>query len=239
MKIIISPAKTIDEKADFDYIKTKPKYLSKAKELYDYLLTLDKKELKAIYGASDKIIDKAYHDLRRYDITKGHISALFGYDGIQYKAMAPSILDDEALRYLDEHLLIVSGLYGILHPFDQIIPYRLEMGQKLLGYKQEDLYAYWNDLYKEIGNDLLIDLASNEYSKAIVPHLKKDSVVTIVFLNDDKVKATYAKKARGAFVRYLSINKITEVKDMVNFKDLNYHIDRERSDDHTLYFIGD
>ena len=234
MKIIISPAKTINDHNDFNYhLSSNPLYLDQAKKLYDYLKGLDRDMMKDIYKCSDKLIDKTIEDLRRYDLDKGHINALFAYDGIQYKAMAPSILDDDALIYLNDHLCILSGLYGLLRPFDLIVPYRLEMGFDLKGFKEPDLYKYWQVLNDYFKDEMIIDLASNEYSKVIT----KDKI-KIDFINDDKVKATYAKKARGAFVRFLAINKITSISDMEKFNDLGYHLDKERSNDHRLVFNG-
>ena len=233
MKIIISPAKTINDKNDFTYhLSADPLYIDKARALYTYLLSLDQTKIKSIYKCSDKIVRKTFDDLRRYDIDKGYINALFAFDGIQYKAMAPSVLDDDALLYLNDHLCILSGLYGILRPFDLIVPYRLEMGFHLDGFKEADLYRYWSlsDYFK---NDTVIDLASEEYSKAITA-----DKIKIDFINGGKIKATYAKKARGAFVRYMAVNKITSIADMEKFNDLGYHLDKDRSNDHHLVFIG-
>lgn len=236
MKIIIAPAKTIDDKNDFAYhLATKPLFLKKAKVLYDYLLELDKETISDIYRCSSKLVDKTYDDLRRYDINDGFIHALFAFRGIQYQTMAPSVLDEEALAYLNDHLYILSGLYGALRPFDMIVPYRLEMGFDLKGFKEPNLYRYWqevNDIFKD---ELIIDLASKEYSDLITSPRR----ITVTFINGQKVKATYAKMARGAFVRYLASNKIEDIKDMENFCDLGYHLDKESSSEKTLVFRGE
>ncbi len=233
MKIIISPAKKISAKNDFTFLNTLPKHQDRAVHLYDILKKLTKDELKAVYKASDAIVTKSYDDIHNFDINKGFLHALLAYDGIQYQAMAPSVLDEDALTYLNEHLRILSGLYGALSPFDLIIPYRLEMGQSLSGL---DLYDFWSDLYKDFQDeDFVIDLASNEYSKAITPYLKR--VIRVTFLNDGIIKATYAKKARGAMVRYLAQHKISDPKAIVNFKDLHYHYSEELSKADEYVFV--
>lgn len=235
MKIIISPAKNINEDKDFNYhLSLKPQYLDKAIELYDLLKALNIDEIKSYYKVSAPLAVKTFNNIHRYDVHHGFLNALFTYDGIQYKELKANVLDDSALDYLSEHLCILSGLYGILRPFDLIIPYRLEMGMKL---KDLNLYNYWQDLFKYFeDDDYLINLASNEYADVIIPHLKKTKVIDIIFLNDGKIKATYAKKARGAMVRYMALNKIKDPSELVYFHDLGYSYDHKLSDDDKLIF---
>lgn len=235
MKIIISPAKNINEENDFNYsLSSIPQYLDSAIKLYDLLQALSIDEIKKYYKVSDILANKTFNNIHRYDINHGFLNALFTYDGIQYKELKANVLDDSALNYLNEHLCILSGLYGILRPFDLIIPYRLEMGIKV---KDLNLYDYWHDLSKYFeDDDYLINLASNEYANAIIPHLKKTEVIDIIFLNDGKIKATYAKKARGAMVRYMAINKITKPQDLIYFNDLGYRYDANLSNE-SIYFF--
>ena len=131
MKIIISPAKRISAQNDFTFLNTLPKHQDRAVHLYEILKKLTKDELKAVYKASDAIVTKSYDDLHNFDINKGFLHALLAYDGIQYQAMAPSVLDEDALTYLNEHLRILSGLYGALSPFDLIIPYAIYVTEPL------------------------------------------------------------------------------------------------------------
>ncbi len=234
MKIIISPAKKIDIKRDYLYKKDRPAHLEEAKGLYTYLRSLSFDDLKRVYKASDAIVKKAYEDLQTYDIDNGFLDAVYAYDGIQYQSLKPDILDEAALIYLDEHLRILSGLYGSLRPFDMIVPHRLEMGARLIDFKTTTLYDYWQDLYKDFVGETVIDLASKEYGATILPYLS--DVITISFIDDDKVKATYAKKARGAFVRFMAMNEITDLTRLVDFDELGYKYDSVASDSRHLIF---
>ena len=234
MKIIISPAKKINATQDFLYKNDRPAHLREAKELYAYLRLLSYDDLKRVYKASDAIVTKAYNDLRTYELDNGFLNALYAYDGIQYQSLKPNILEEEALIYLDEHLRILSGLYGALRPFDMIVPYRLEMGSKLIAYKADTLYDYWKSLYKDFEGETVINLASKEYSDVIVPYLS--DVVSVDFINGNKIKATYAKKARGAFVRFMATHRITDLKKLITFNELGYKYDDGLSTSKHLIF---
>ena len=239
MKIIISPAKKITDQNDFEYQNSYPLYLKEASVLYDHLKSLDLLKLKELYKTSMAITEKMYQTIRNADITRPYLTALFAYDGIQYKYMAPDVMNDDELAYLNEHLYILSGLYGALRPFDLIIPYRLEMGSKLSINDHKDLYAYWHDLYKLFEDELLINLASDEYSKAVTPCL--NNVINIRFKektgNILLEKGVYVKVARGAMVRYMAVNKISDPITLKEFKELGYKFSDELSDDKEYIFV--
>lgn len=244
MKIIISPAKQINDYNDFQFKSSNPHFLNNALNLYHYLKSLDYLELKKLINASDKICQSVSSNLQIYDPSNAYICALMAYDGIQYKTMQPSILDVDSLNYLDQHLFIVSGLYGLLKPFDKIIPYRLEMQSKINYDGHFNLYSYWNDdLYKYIfdDNDILINLASNEYAKAILPYKEiKHKIITVYFYEETdnglKEKGVYVKMARGMMVRYMAINKITKAEDLKSFSELNYKFNDKLSNDTKYIF---
>lgn len=161
--------------------------------------------------------------------------------------MGPKVLSQDAIEYLQENLRILSGFYGILKPLDGVVPYRLEMQTKLIKHENKDLYEYWSD---EIANslfeetDLIINLASKEYSKCIEKYIKNQPntrFVTCVFgeLKGDKVieKGTLAKMARGEMVRYLAENNIRDLTQVKMFDKLDYKYSEEKSNDDTYVFI--
>ena len=173
--------------------------------------------------------------------------ALFSYEGIQYQYMGSRVLSRDALEYLQDNLRILSGFYGILKPLDGIVPYRLEMQSKFINYKNKDLYEYWadkiaNSLFEE--TNLIINLASKEYSKCVEKYLKNSpgtKFITCVFgeINGDKVieKGTLAKMARGEMVRYLAQNNVYDLEGLKRFDKLGYKYSQEKSNENTYVFI--
>lgn len=239
MKIIISPAKKINDYNDFSYDLSSINVHPKAIKLYDTLKNLSKEELKKVINASDAIVNKTFDNLHTYKLEEGYLNAIMAYDGIQYQYMAPSLFDDEELEYLNEHLLIINGLYGYNRPFDLIIPHRLEMQSIVNGMS---LYDYWgSDMARYIGNEDIIDLASKEYSKAVLPHIKdKSRIYTISFKEEDHhkliEKGVYVKMARGSMVRYMVTHNVKSIDELKKFNELNYKYNEEYSDDNHLVF---
>jgi cytoplasmic iron level regulating protein YaaA (DUF328/UPF0246 family) len=159
--------------------------------------------------------------------------------------MAPDLFTEPALNYLQNHVRILSGFYGILKPFDGIIPYRLEMQAPLPVKKSKNLYTFWNKkLYEALEFDKgpVINLASKEYSKCLTPYLKpKDQLIEVSFSHiidgKLKVKATLAKMARGEMVRYLAENNITTIEEVKNFDHPHYKYSKEHSDLSKIVFL--
>ena len=163
--------------------------------------------------------------------------------------MAPAVMEEEAFAYLQEHLRILSGFYGILKPFDGVVPYRLEMQAKMGNHRQRpslgSLYEFWGSaladaLFEE--DQFILNLASKEYSKCISRYLRQDiRFITCVFAEviGDKVveKGTLAKMARGEMVRYLAKNQVEDMEGIKGFNRLGYHFSQEYSDVDTLVFI--
>ena len=178
-------------------------------------------------------------------LNKNLSPALLTYEGIQYKYMSPDSFSEDEFNYVKSHLKILSGFYGVLNPFDGVVPYRLEMQAKLKIDNNKNLYEFWgNSLYKEItkNSNVILNLASKEYSKAIEKYLSKDDIfITCIFgeLKDDKikVKATEAKMARGLMVRYLASNNIENIEDVKNFSELSFKYSEELSTDKEFVFI--
>lgn len=244
MKIIISPAKRMKEDSDSMPVLGRPMFLPKTRQLYDHLKGLSCQQLQALMACNDKIAVQNYQRYQDMERIVQRTPALFAYQGIQYQYMAPTAFTDQQYAYLQEHLCILSGFYGLLRPFDGIVSYRLEMQAKLKTAFCGDLYDFWGqDLGAELSrdNDLVLDLASAEYSKAarqgISPQVRW---VTVRFgeVQDGtfREKGTQVKMARGAMVRYLAEHSITRVEDIRGFREQGYRFDPERSQEDELVF---
>ena len=179
------------------------------------------------------------------DLHKRLTPAVLAYDGIQYQYMAPGVFTDQEYAYIQEHLRILSGFYGILRPFDGVTPYRLEMQAKLKIGECKDLYSYWGDhlaqtLFAE--TDCVLNLASKEYSICVSKYLP-DTVrfITCVFgeEKDGKVieKGTMCKMARGEMVRYMAEHQIENPEEVKAFDRLGYHFSQSESNQTTYTFI--
>lgn len=226
MKIIISPAKKMKVQEEFE-VKSLPLLLNQTKQLHHHLKQLSVQDIAQIMKCNEKIAQttSCYYQEMKFD--EKLTPALFAYVGLQYQHMAPHVFTDEECDYVSKHLFILSGFYGILRPFDGIRLYRLEMQTKLPKY---DLYDFWNDqlaniCYKE--NDIVINLASKEYSQCIQKYLKENQqLITIHFMSEVngklKIKATEAKMARGAMVRYMATHQIEDIEKIKQFNDYQY-----------------
>ena len=240
MKIIVSPAKKMKE-ASFTFSKpTVPLFIDRANSNRELLKSFSVDELMRIYECSSKIALNAYDLLRSKELNE----ALLTYDGIQYTYLKANALDREELDYLGNNLYILSALYGILRSTDLISYYRLEMNNKLY-IDDKNLYDYWGDdpykvLFKD--NDIVINLASVEYSKMISKHLKEgDRFITVYFYEQEKgkliEKGVYAKMARGSMVRFMAQNKIDSIEKIKDFDELGYKFSEELSSNDSLVFI--
>jgi hypothetical protein len=158
--------------------------------------------------------------------------------------MAPAVLEKGQMDYIQEHLRILSAFYGVLKPMDGITPYRLEMQAKVSLEGKRDLYELWGEkIYREVtsDSDIIINLASREYSRCVEPYLKpQDTFITVNFGEMDRgkfvTKATYAKMARGEMVRYMAEERIEKPEEMKHFDRLGY-VFRENMSDRTNYFF--
>jgi cytoplasmic iron level regulating protein YaaA (DUF328/UPF0246 family) len=236
MKIILSPAKKMEPADDSGYIMSKPLFESEANMLLEKLRSYDYDSLKAIFKASDKVCQPIYelYQAQKKGRTFEKYPAILTYSGIAFQYMAPGVLEDEALAYLQEHLLILSGLYGALRPMDSIGIYRLEMAQK----PGVNLYEFWPDkLAPLFENETVLNLASKEYSKAVKGYANR---IDVRFEELDekgyKEKGVYAKMARGAIVRFCAQNQIETVEQIKAFTDQGYKFD-EQASSNTLYIF--
>ena len=245
MRIIISPAKKMEVDNDTIVHRQMPVFLEETKILSDYLKSLSYEELKSIWKSSDKLAEQNFNKIKERNLHKNLTPAILSYQGLQYQHIGAAVFTREELDYIEEHLRILSGFYGVLRPFDGIVPYRLEMQAKLLDFEYKSLYEFWNDkLAKAIFSEssCIINLASKEYSKCISKYLTEDiHLVSCVFgeLIDDKLveKGTLAKMARGEMIRFMAENNIDDAEDIKTFNRLAYVYNDEFSDDNNYVFI--
>ena len=246
MKIIISPAKKMNIDTDTLAFRSMPSFLSETEELLAWMRRLTFAEAKAIWKCNDKIAEQNYRRFQEMDLERNLTPAVIAYEGIQYQYMAPAVFGGAQTDYIQEHLHILSGFYGVLKPFDGVTPYRLEMQAKAS--EAGDLYKFWGDkLYREVAGEekdggLILNLASKEYSKCIEKYLTpEDTYVTVVFgeLADGKVKqkGTLAKMARGEMVRYLAENKVEDPERIKGFDRLGYCFEETLSNEKEYVFL--
>lgn len=245
MRIIISPAKKM--KADTDSLAWRdfPQFLVKTEEICKTLQCMSYDDLKKLWKCNDQIAALNYERLQQMDLRRNLTPAILAYEGIQYQYMAPSVFTYDEFEYVQEHLRILSGFYGILRPFDGVTPYRLEMQAKLKCCETNDLYTYWGNLLADnlqSETDCIINLSSKEYSVSVSRHLPETvRFITCVFgeEKDGKVieKGTMCKMARGEMVRYMAENWIESPEQIKRFKRLEYVYAPERSDNSTYVFI--
>lgn len=235
MNIIISPAKQMRIVDDFySEIQTQPLFETQANQLVQQLQDLTYDQYKAIMKCSDKIALPAYENIQNFDFNHQKSPAILSYSGIQYQYMAPEVFTDQQIEYVQNHLFILSGLYGILRPLDNIQPYRLEMQAKLNG----SLYQFWGDKLARCLEKPILNLASEEYAKCI---RKYKAMIDVRFCQEENgkliEKGVYAKMARGSMVRYMAEHNATEISQLYNFNELGYIYHPEHSTDTLLSYI--
>lgn len=245
MKIIISPAKKMQIDTDSFIPLSQPLFLEQTQQLLEYLRSLSFEELKDLWKCSDKLATENYQNLLEMNLDGNLTPALLAYVGIQYQTMAPEVFSQVQFDYVQKYLRILSGFYGVLAPFDGVVPYRLEMQAKVKLNDSKNLYALWADrLYQVLyeDDDCVLNLASKEYSKAIERYVKPDQkFVTCVFgeLKDGKVKqkATAAKMARGQMVQFLARKQIQDLAQAKEFNELGYRFLPEKSSQTEYVFV--
>ena len=245
MKIIISPAKKMRVDNDTFVPLSKPEFLHKTLQIKETLCKMDLPALQKLWECNDEIASLNFKRLQNMNLERNLTPAVFAYDGLQYQHIAPNVLEESALEYLQEHLRILSGFYGILRAFDGVVPYRLEMQARLACEGYKNLYAFWNSLlYDELTKDdgEVLNLASKEYSKAVEPYVtERVHFVTCTFgtyVNGKlKVKATEAKMARGAMVRLCAENNVQSVDEVKAFNVRGYVYNEELSSETEFVFV--
>ena len=248
MLAIISPSKTQDFSSCSVTTFSKARQLTQSQELIDVLKNKTQVQISKLMTLSDKL-SKLNFD--RFQAFKTPFSldnakqALLAFKGDVYNGIDAPSLSLEDLKFAQNNVRMISGLYGVLRPLDLIQPYRLEMGTKLINKNGSNLYDYWGSKISKVLNgdekDLIINLASNEYFKSIDKKVLKAQILDIVFKekkNDTyKVIGIYAKRARGLMVNYIIRNRITDPKALKNFSDEGYDYDEALSSDSSWVYI--
>ena len=244
MKIIISPAKKMRRE---EYVAPlhRPMFLKEAGELLSFLRSLSDSEMAKVWKVKGALLSSSLSSLSMLSLEDIGSPAIFSYDGIQYTYMSPSSFTDSMLEYAEKNLRIISGLYGLLRPLDGVGTYRLEMESPISIPGYGDLYSYWGGkIASSLMEDerLLVNLASAEYSKAVLPYLPSSvTVVTPVFPDWEKgryvSKGVYAKMERGEMVRFLAETGAETVEDIMKFSSRGYEFSRFLSDSNTLCFV--
>lgn len=244
MRIIVSPAKKmrVDDGLAWQEL---PYFLSETETLYQTLRSMTPAERQKLWKCNDQIAQQNNERLERMNLRGDLTPAILSYDGIQYQYMAPSVFTDWEFRYVQEHLRILSGFYGVVKPMGGVVPYRLEMQAKAAVSGHKNLYDFWGDsLYREVldSSRIIINLASKEYSKCIEKYLQpEDRYITCVFGEPEKgkivQKGVYAKMARGEMVRYMAANAITEPEEIKAFDWSGYRFREDLSSDKEYVFV--
>ena len=245
MRIIISPAKQMRVDTDSFACTELPVFLDKTEMLKDWISALPYEQQKALWACNDKIARQNADRFAQMDLHKNLTPALLAYDGIQYTYMAPTVFEDDQYEYVQEHLRILSGFYGVLKPMDGVVPYRLEMQAKVSFDDYKNLYDFWDgSLYQKVRDDsgIIINLASKEYSRCLEKYLQPDDrFITCIFgePEDNKIvqKGVYAKMARGEMVRFMAGIHAEEPEQIKAFNWSGYHFDADRSSDMEFVFI--
>lgn len=255
MLTVISPAKTLDYETP-PHIEhyTQPRFLSSSAQLINVLDTLSVQGVAELMKLSDKLasLNVARYNSWPSDLTSENSKqAILAFKGDVYTGLDAATLSEAQLDYAQQHLRILSGLYGVLRPLDLMYPYRLEMGTKLSTPRGTNLYQFWDlqlteSLNAELSQDerpTIINLASNEYFKAIKPKALNARIVTPVFKDwksgQYKIISFYAKKARGLMARYIIENQINEPHALKNFDYEGYRFAESMSEGDSWVFIRD
>ncbi|WP_114966506.1 peroxide stress protein YaaA [Alkalilacustris brevis] len=234
MLIVLSPAKRLDWSEPPEPVQpTMPAFAGSALELAQVARQLDAAGIKRLMGISDKLAQLNQARFAAFSDTPDPDSlrpAAMAFAGDTYAGLEARSLDEDALRWAQGHLRILSGLYGLLRPLDAIQPYRLEMGSRLKTPRGSNLYEWWgdrlakalNDLAAEQGTEVLVNCASQEYFGAVDLKALKPRVITPVFMEEragkpPRVISFHAKKARGAMARFICENRLSDPEALLEF----------------------
>lgn len=254
MLMVISPAKTLDfDTAPVTETYSQPRYLDASSQLIDELKQMSTADIASLMKLSDKLagLNAARYGAWQTPFNPDNAKqAVLAFKGDVYTGLDAETLPEADFNYAQTHLRILSGLYGVLKPLDLIQPYRLEMGTKLSNKKGKDLYQFWGSTIREsLENDaafndgILINLASNEYFKAVEAKKLQARIITPIFKDwkngQYKMISFYAKKARGLMSRYIIDHQLNDADAIKNFDSDGYGFSAEMSKGDDWVFIRD
>lgn len=252
MLITISPAKTLDYESPLATTRyTQPQLLAQSAQLMAICRTLTPADIGSLMHISDKLagLNAARFGEWQPDFTPENArQAILAFKGDVYTGMQAETFSEDDFSFAQQHLRMLSGLYGVLRPLDLMRPYRLEMGIKLANKRGKDLYQFWGDIItenlnsalQEQGDDILVNLASDEYFKAVNPKKLTATIIKPIFLDQKngqyKVISFYAKKARGLMSRFIIQNQLSQTKQLTEFDLEGYQYDKARSQGNEFVF---
>ncbi len=251
MFILISPAKTLKTDAPATKSSGMPVFLSRSRRIASALRKMKPAQLSELMGISASLAQLNYERYKVWKVsynTEEANNAIFTFRGEVFKGLDIDSFKKDELEYTNDHLRILSGLYGILKPMDAILPYRLEMGTKIKIGSFNNLYEFWGDRItstinkemKQNGEKTLINLASKEYFRAINSKKLTAKVITPVFMEQKgsnyKVISIFAKKARGMMTRFIIKNRIEHSESLKHFDDESYYYNDKLSDNARFVF---
>lgn len=245
MLILISPAKTLDYQSPLATSRyTQPELLEYSQQLIGIARQLSVPQIGKLMSISDKLADlnaTRFHDWHPDFTPKNARQAILAFKGDVYTGLQAETLSEADFDFAQQHLRMLSGLYGVLRPLDLMQPYRLEMGIKLENAKGKDLYQFWGDVITNTlnqalqaqGDDIVINLASDEYFRSVKTKQLQGTLIKPVFLDEKngqfKVISFYAKKARGLMSRYIIENRLSHPEQLTRFDSEGYYYDADAS----------
>ena len=250
MKVLLSPAKSLDFKSQLPTEKNTSLCFEKEAEYLNTILKRKSpKDLSELMGVSSKIADLNYERNNNWSLPftkKNARQSVYAFSGDVYRGLDAYSINDDKIDFMQSTVRIISGLYGLIKPLDLIQPYRLEMGTKLSFDSNKNLYDFWrekitNKLNLELSeNEPVLNLASNEYFKAIDSKVLKSNVYSANFkqFKDGNYKtiAIFSKKARGMMTRYIIDNNITDISSLKSFNYDGYVYHNDLSSEKELIF---
>lgn len=252
MLIVISPAKRLDEQSKKFNSYTSSRNAVQTRELISVLQQYSAADLQKLMSINPKLADLNVDRFQRFKkrhTLQNSLQAIFAFNGDVFLGLEAKSLDHESILFAQDHLRILSGLYGVLRPLDLIQAYRLEMGTKLKTKGAKDLYSFWDNKITNLiksdmraaKTDILLNLASNEYFKAIDTSKIKKRILTVTFreYKDGELKfyPVFGKKARGLMTRYVIENRINEPEELKGFNVENYYFEESLSSDDEFVFV--
>ncbi|WP_313100400.1 peroxide stress protein YaaA [Epilithonimonas sp.] len=251
MKFISSPAKLMNVENSTEFLKnTRPKFIKDSEFIHSFLKEKSPKYLSELMEISPKLADENWERNQKWTskpTAKNSAPAMFAFTGEVYRGLDAKTLDEKAVKYLEKNFRILSGLYGLLKPSDKVMLYRLEMGRPFQFDSYKNLYEFWTDkvtqqLNSELKKDeLLINLASNEYGKVVDRKKMKTKVIDFDFKQiqpDGSLKTivVYTKHARGLMLRFCAENNVQTLDELKAFNYENYLLDEKLSTETNLVF---
>ena len=250
MLVVVSPAKKLDMREAEGVVPSQPAFAEQADHLAEVARDLSVKDLQKLMGISENLAKLNAERFSAFGQMETKPAAL-AFAGDTYQGLEANSLDGDELTWAQDHLRILSGLYGVLRPLDAIQPYRLEMGSRLKTGRGKSLYDFWGDQISqalntqadEIKTDVLINCASQEYFGAVDREALNLRVITPVFMEEKagtaKIVSFYAKKARGAMARFIIQRRLTDPDQIKAFDTGGYRHREDLSDEANWVFLRD